>query len=188
MSDILRARRVLAGTGWRACGASGRQLEPSDLLELQELAIGDRHFAWERTEQTPDYYAKLLEFRISHYERYGFGVHGVWQAGHLVGQCGLQVLDASDDLVELVMFLGRAYRGQGLGACLGSHLIRGACEAGLTAVYGVVRPENEGGRGLMLKLGAKKVGHRHHFGEEADLFAIAIGGGGSNADMPCGSV
>ena len=58
----------------------------------------------ERIEQGEEYFNGLLQFRISHYKKYGFGVHGIWLNGELIGQFGLQVLN-EEDMVEVVLFL-----------------------------------------------------------------------------------
>src|SRR5690349_22961066 len=90
-TDVELARFALPASGWSACGVRGRPFVASDLDALSEIGRGDSDFVWERQVKGRGYFEGLLQFRLGHYWKFGFGVHGVWQDYRLVGQCGLQV-------------------------------------------------------------------------------------------------
>lgn len=174
MTNIERAKDVLPGSGWEGCGLIGRNLNAGDLAELTNLGGADPNFAWERSSQDSLYYHTLLNFRLDHYSRYGFGVQGLWRDNDFVGQFGLQVLDDAKDWVEFVVFLGRSWRNQGLGGCLSEHLLRRCLARGLTEIYGVVRVDNPEALALLTKMGGRSVGVIEHFGFEARVFSVDL--------------
>lgn len=182
-SDIERARDVLPGTGWSACGLHGREFVPGDLPDLVRLGQGDEFFAWERVPQAPKYFEGLLQFRLGHYWKYGFGVHGLWLGDALVGQFGLQVLSDEQDEVEFAIFLGKEYKHRGLGTCLTRFLVGRCRMSGLSAIYGVVRIDNPDGIALMDKLSGAVIGRKRHFGEIAEIFRIPLDKDAINADL-----
>ena len=170
------AIKVLDMDGWRACGLRGRPLELGDLEPLRSLGASDPEFAWERTQQPPEYFENLLRFRVAHYKTHGFGVHGLWLDGELVGQFGLQSLSVSEDQVEFAIFLGAQWRNRGLGSCLSRFLISRSVEAGMTTLWAVVRPDNPEGNRMVSGLAAEEMGTILHFGEIARLYRVRIGG------------
>lgn len=169
------ATRVLDAAGWSACGLVGRPFELEDLDALRSLGERDPEFAWERTQQSPEYFENLLNFRISHYATFGFGVHGLWHEGDLVGQFGLQSLSTSDDQVEFAIFLGARWRRKGLGSCLSRFLISRCTYAGMTELWAVVRPDNPEGSRMVVGLAAEEHRSIVHFGQVASLYRIRIG-------------
>lgn len=177
--NIALAREVLPADGWMSCGVQGRQLEQADLQVLASLGRDDPTFAWEREPRPHDYYAGLLQFRLGHYWRYGFGVHGIWQGASMVGQLGLQVLSEDNDQVEFVVFLGQGHKGRGLGTCLARYLAGRCAYVGMTELFGVVRVDNPEGLALMSKMGAQALDRVQHFGQEAQVFRINLKGEGS---------
>lgn len=176
-ANLELAKGVLLLEGWSCCGVRGRPLEVGDLPDLAALGRDDPTFAWERERQGDEYYAGLMQFRLGHYWRYGFGVHGVWQGTSMVGQVGLQVLSEEGDQVEFVVFLGQEYKSRGLGGCLTRYLVERCLQAGMTELFGVVRIDNPEGLGLMLKMGAQALERVTHFGQEAQVFRISLRGG-----------
>ncbi len=176
-SDLALAKLVLPVDGWSTCGVQGRPLEAADLASLTALGRDDPTFAWERERQSDNYYSGLMQFRLGHYWRYGFGVHGVWRGTSMVGQVGLQVLNEESDQVEFVVFLGQAYKGCGLGSCLTNYLIERCLSVGMTELFGVVRIDNPEGLRLMAKMGAQALDRVTHFGQEAQVFRIGLRGG-----------
>ena len=171
-SSIVAARNVLPGDGWTLGDIQGRYLTPADGDALASLGVGDDNFAWERLARPEDYYRKILQFRLDHYQQYGFGIHGIWRNGHLIGQCGLQVLNETRDQVELVIFLGRAYVRKGLGLRLTNHILSRCSAAGVKAIYGVVRPENKAALDLLRRVNASPIRTQVHFGNIATVFRI----------------
>jgi RimJ/RimL family protein N-acetyltransferase len=181
-SDISSARNVLPRSGWDVSGICGRPFTSSDLEALIALGTGDRFFAWERQYQTRDYFETLLRFRLSHYERYSFGVHGIWRKDQLIGQCGLQVLDEGQDQVEFAIFLGSAFTGQGLGELLSRYLIRRCVSCGMKSLFGVARADNMGATGLMRKIGGVALRTITHYNREAVVFKVDLA---NEKEGPC---
>ena len=172
--NIVAARNVLQSHGWCAAGVFGRQFSISDLRPLIELATGDPLFSWERELQDSEYFQSLLNLRLRHYQKYGFGVHGIWLEDRLVGQCGLQVLNEDLDRVEMVIFLGNAFTHRGLGSQLSRYLVLKCRECGMTALYGVARTDNPEAIALMVKLAAVRLEDIIHFRRKATVFALDL--------------
>lgn len=174
ITNVELARAVLPSDGWSQCAVEGRELQASDLSQLADLGMEDPTFAWERTRQRPEYYSGLLQFRLGHYWRYGFGVHGIWRESKMVGQVGLQVLSEDNDQVELVVFLGHEFKRRGLGTCLANYLTQRCAAVGMSDLFGVVRVDNPEGLALMYSLGAHALYQVTHFGHEAQVFRISL--------------
>ena len=174
-SNILAAKNVLPSSGWAFGDIQGRHFVVSDVDALAVLGAGDENFAWERIPQTENYYHRILKFRLDHYQQFGFGIHGLWLDGHLIGQCGLQVLNETRDQVELVIFLGKAHVRKGFGLRLSRHILSRCGSAGVKAVHGVVRPENQAALDLLRRLGARPIRTQVHFGYIATVFSIPLG-------------
>jgi pyoverdine/dityrosine biosynthesis protein Dit1/RimJ/RimL family protein N-acetyltransferase len=174
-SNIVAARSVLLVSGWSFEGIFGRQLVTEDAQALTVLGSGDENFAWEMVSRDEDYYRKILQFRLDHYQQYGFGVHGIWLGNQLIGQFGLQVLNETRDQVELVIFLGKAHVRRGLGQKLTEYLLSRCKATGLRTLYGVVRPENKAALRLLRRFNAKPSRTQVHFGYIATVFSIPIG-------------
>lgn len=174
--NISCAPLVLPREGWSFSGLWGRELSASDLHQFTALGSDDPLFAWERTQQPSSYFQHLLEFRLRHYSKYGFGVHGVWQGGVLVGQVGLQVFDEEKDQVEIAMFLGRSFIHKGLGTRLMSHVLRRCREVGMDRIFGVLRPENVEATSLVEKFSFTLIGPTRHFEEDALIYRLDLQG------------
>ncbi|GMV22070.1 MAG: hypothetical protein AMXMBFR57_20190 [Acidimicrobiia bacterium] len=174
-SNIAAARGVLPGGGWKCGEIEGRYLTADDGAALAALGVEDENFAWERLTRNHEYYQKILRFRLAHYQQYGFGVHGIWLRGDLIGQCGLQVLNETRDQVEFVVFLGKSHVRKGVGRRLTEHVLSRCRDAGLRTIYGVVRPENQAGVALLRRFNARPVKTQVHFGYPATVFSIPIG-------------
>jgi len=174
ISNIERARSVLDPNAWSACGVRGRELVSEDLEALVSLGEDDPLFVWEREPQPRRYFEGLLQFRLGHYWKYGFGVHGLWLDELLIGQCGLQVLNDEQDQVEFAVFLGRDHKHKGLGSCLARHLVAQCKVVGITELYGVVRPDNPEGTAMMRAIGAESIGEVQHFRQSANVFRLPL--------------
>ncbi|MHC8609902.1 GNAT family N-acetyltransferase (plasmid) [Paenarthrobacter ureafaciens] len=175
MRNIALAKMVFPEGAISACGVSGRPFSHNDLKALQSLGKNDTFFSWERTEKDDSYYANILNFRISHYEKYGFGVEGLWSNNQLIGQFGLQVLDEGLDRVEFAIFLGQDFRHSGLGSCLVDYLVTSCARVGLSEIYAVVRPDNPEGVGLLRRMKADDLGMVEHFQERARMYRVSVG-------------
>lgn len=172
--NISAAADVLPRSGWDVPPVHGRELRANDLRGLVQLGVGDSLFTWERELKGPSYFEQLLRFRISHYDRYGFGVHGVWHDTELIGQCGLQVLSPDADQVEFVIFLGQRYIRKGLGSSLAHFLVKRCRSVGMTTLYGVARPENTGALAILSLFEARPVGGIVHFNQNAVVYRIDL--------------
>lgn len=172
--DLDRARRAWGLEEWSDCGVSGRPLSTVDGERLTALGAADPTFVWERRTPAADYFAKLIEFRRWHYETYGFGVHAIEQGGSLIGQCGLQALDAAEDEVEFAIFLSASVRGSGLGRCLTNRIVEEARKAEMSRIFAVVRDDNPEGRRMVSALGGKRLSNIEHFGLSATKYRIDL--------------
>lgn len=177
MKDIDKAKLVLPNVDWSICGVRGRPFRESDLQDLQNLGFGDNFFAWERIAQGADYYTHLLRFRLSHYQKYGFGVQGLWCGNELIGQFGLQVLDFELDRVEFAVFLGERWKYRGLGTCLCTYLVSRCREVDMKRIFGAVRVDNPDGLALVERMNGVSVGLVEHFEQKAELFRIVVSKG-----------
>lgn len=168
------AKNVLKPDGWNIDNIFGREFNIYDLNEFIELGRGDENFAWERQEMSDEYYKTLLQFRISHYKKHGFGVHAVFINGHLIGQMGLQVLDEQKREIEYVIFLGKKYTKQGIGTKLLKYLFERCKEEGIETVYGVLRSDNDIAKHIVDKFGGKMLKTMAHYHQTGVLYEIRL--------------
>lgn len=172
--NIELAKGILNSEGWVYENIHGREFKLSDVDEFIKLGDDDISFSWERKLQSSTYYTSLLQFRISHYKKYGFGVHGIWVDGKLIGQFGIQVLDEDLDRVEVVIFLGKNYTKQGIGQKLLKHIVSLCQEKGLNEIYGVMRPENVAAIKLLKNNKWEKIGAVKHYNHEGILCKLKL--------------
>ncbi|MGN6396891.1 MAG: L-tyrosine/L-tryptophan isonitrile synthase family protein [Mucilaginibacter sp.] len=172
--NLLLAKNVLSDEGWVLDDVSGRPFLQSDLIEFIELGLNDENYTWERQLQTHNHFNSLFEFRLNHYKRHGFGVHGIWKGNKLIGQFGLQMLNIELDQVEFVVFLGKKHTHAGLGTKLLKYLIDRSLEAGLKEVFAVVRSDNPIGLKLISKFSATPIKTIKHFNQEGIVHQINL--------------
>lgn len=172
--NIEAAKNVLPLEGWSFENVIGREFSNSDIKDFIDLGMGDENFSWERKLQNENYFTGLFQFRLSHYKRYGFGIHGVWVDNKLVGQLGLQVAKEDLDEIECVIFLGKNYVHKGLGSKLFEYVIKRCREEGICELYGVVRPDNPEGLKLMKRFKGIKIKTIKHFNVEGILHRINL--------------
>lgn len=153
------------------------QIKPfciSDIDALENIGKNDPNFNWIRENQSSEYYEKLLNFRMEHYRKYGFGVYGIWINEELIGQVGLQVLDYELDQVEWVVFLGENYTGKGIGTILLNYLVGSCRKNGMDTLFSVVRPENTAGVAITKKFGGVTVSNIVHYEKNGIKFRINL--------------
>ena len=121
-----------------------------------------------------EYYRALLEFRINHYKKYGFGVHAIFKDGQLIGQMGLQVLDEKKQQLEYVIFLRKEYTKQGVGTKLLKYLFSKCKENGINTIYGVVRSGNKPAIRQIQELGGKEQKTVSHYKHSAILYKLKL--------------
>ena len=172
--NIEGAVNILCSQGWSIEDVSGREFKQSDLHDFIGLGLGDANFSWERILQNENYFTGLFQFRLSHYKKYGFGIHGIWIDNKLIGQFGLQVLNENLDEIEFVIFLGNEYAKKGIGSKLVKELIKICKEKGLTDLFGVVRPDNDAGLKLLKKIGGRQIKTVKHFNQEGIVHQITL--------------
>jgi len=174
--NIDKAKNILHSYGWSIPNSqiSGREFVTSDLQDFIGLGRDDEFFTWERKAQTDSYFESLLQFRISHYRKYSFGIHGIWENDRLIGQCGLQVRNEDSDEVEFVIFLGKEFTGKKYGSLLTDYVIKKCKEAGMDKLLGIVRADNEIGRSLMLKFGGQKEKTIKHYNHDGVVYSFNL--------------
>ncbi len=175
-SNIEAAKMVLSATGWTFEEIFGREFTIEDQQDFISLGLNDEHYTWERKIQNDRYFNGLFQFRISHYKKYGFGIHGIWLGENLIGQFGLQVINEELDEIELVIFLGKAYVKRGLGSKLIKFIINRCAELGISDLYGIVRPDNIPAINLLKNVNGKQIKTVKHFNQEGILYQINVKG------------
>ena len=168
------AKNVLKADGWNVDNIFGREFNIYDLNEFIALGHDDENFAWERQKMSDEYYKALLQFRIGHYKKYGFGVHAIFMDGHLIGQMGLQVLDVQKRQLEYVIFLGKNHTQKGIGTKLLKFLFEKCKDEGIEVIYGVIRSDNEISKHIVEKLGGKMVKTMAHYHQTGVLYEIKL--------------
>ena len=170
----LKAKKAFPLIKWRILDLKGCPFSEHDLLALQKLAFDDKNFSWERVIQEDNYFHELLKFRLAHYEKYGFGIHGIWLDDKLIGQCGLQVIEKEADEVEFVIFLGKDHIGKKYGSVLLNYLIGKCKREDMDYLYAIVRIDNDAGIALTKKFGGIRIAEMKHFNENAIKFKIDL--------------
>ena len=168
------AKHVLPSNGWIYDEFFGREFNIYDRDGFVELGKGDPYFNWERKLQSSEYYTSLLQFRIAHYKKYGFGVHAIFYKGKLIGQMGLQVLNEKHDEIEYVIFLGQNYVHKGLGRKLLDYLFARCREEGIKQIYGIIRSDNEAARNSIKKYKPKQIRTMSHYHQKGILYGIKL--------------
>ncbi len=111
---------------------------------------------------------------MSHYERFDFGIHGIWMNNKLIGQFGLQVLDEEKDEIEIVVFLGKKYRNKGIGQKLFKYLLDNCKASKMKVVYGVVRSDNPAAINLVSKFNTRRIRTIKHYNHPGILFKFEL--------------
>ena len=168
------AKKVLKNDGWNIDDIFGREFSIYDSTALYELGKNDPNFVWERACMSKEYYTTLLQFRISHYKKYGFGVHAIFKNGKLIGQMGLQVLDEQKKQLEFVIFLSKNYISKGIGTKLLSYLFQRCKEEGVDIIYGVIRNDNSAAKAITSKFGGTALKTMAHYHQTGILFEINL--------------
>lgn len=168
------AKNVLKADGWNADNIFGREFNIFDLTEFVDLGRNDENFAWEKKKMSEEYYNALIQFRISHYKKYGFGVHAIFMNNHLIGQMGLQVLNEQKNQLEYVIFLGKDYVQKGIGTKLLTYLFGRCKEEGLKTVFGVIHNDDVVSRHIVEKFGGKMINTVAHYHQSGVLYEIRL--------------
>ena len=114
----------------------------------------------------------------AHWERHGFGPLAVVEraSGRLVGEAGLQMLEAGPD-VELTYTLARAFWGRGYATeAARAVLAWGLDGLGLERIVAVAYPRNRASRHVIEKLGMTFVGRRVCYGADLVEYELSAAG------------
>ena len=181
----------LAAGDWRAERASARPPLLTERLELRRFAgrdlgplltiFGDPHVmrfvGAERRPLTGDGVRSLMRAADGHWSRHGFGLLAVVEreSGKVVGEAGLQVLEAGPD-VEVGYTLAHAHWGRGYATEAAQAVLRWAF-AGLRLerVVAVADPANGASLAVLDKLGMRRLGVRHCYGAQMAESALSLG-------------
>lgn len=168
------AKEVLNSDGWNYNDIFGRMFTIYDLPAFINLGKDDPNFTWARKKVSEEYYTTLLDFRLNHYKKYGFGVHALFQNNNLIGQLGIQVLDENSQQIEFVIFLGKKYVNKGLGTKLLGYLFERCRTAGIKKIYGVTRTENDPAQKLIRKYGGVAIKSVTHYEYPGILYELNL--------------
>jgi RimJ/RimL family protein N-acetyltransferase len=176
---------------WRAESAAARPPLLTPRLELRRfagrdlgpllVAFGDpavmRFVGSERRPLTGDALKVLMRTADGHWSQHGFGLLAVAEreGGRVVGEAGLQVLEAGPD-IELGYTLRHAAWGRGYATEAARAVLYWAF-AGLRLerVVAVADPANETSLHVLDKLGMRRLGVRHCYGAQMVEAALSLG-------------
>ena len=145
-----------------------RPLRPEDLAEHHARLGADPGVTWHGRARTLEESDAVLRHRVEHWRRHGFGLWAVRdrESGEFLGEAGLQHLEATGE-VEVGYYLARAAWGRGVATEAGEAALRhGFAALALERILAVVRPENEGSKRVLAKLGLRRRGFGDHYGVE----------------------
>lgn len=118
---------------------------------------------------------EILEFFITHWEKYGFGVWAVIykQTNQLIGHCGLNFLPNSPE-VEVLYRLDQLYWHQGIATEATKASLRyGFEEVKLNSIVAITAPEHLASRRVMEKAGLKYEKDAHFYNLDVVYYALA---------------
>jgi len=154
-----------------------RKFTPADLSELIRLRSDDEviKYLGGRKLQNPEAITKRMQFYISCYEKFGFGMCAlVWkETGEMFGWSGIQPLDGTAE-IEVGYGMTKEFWGKGIGyECAMAWLEYGFNTAGLERIVAVASPENTGSWRIMEKCGMRYEKTETHYGMECVFYQIS---------------
>jgi [ribosomal protein S5]-alanine N-acetyltransferase len=181
----------LAAADWRAESESARPPLATGRLELRRFASPDlgpllvvfgdpavmRFVGSERRPLSGEALRVLMRSADGHWSRHGFGLLAVVEreSGRVVGEAGLQVLEAGPD-IELGYTLAHAAWGRGYATEAARAVLQWAFSGlRLERVVAVVDPANEASLRVLDKLGMRRLGMRHCYGTQMVEAALSLG-------------
>ncbi len=117
---------------------------------------------------------KILENFGRHWDKYGYGVYGVFRKedGMLIGQCGLNKLQDTDD-IELLYAIDPGSWGNGYATESAAGVVSFARkQLNLPGLAALAYPENNGSSRVLDKLGFRYVEMQRHFGAELGYYRL----------------
>ena len=145
-----------------------RPFTPNDAPAMHQIMSGKDVLRYFPTTQPPpaERVPRIIERWLSHWQEYGYGLWAVelQSTNELLGRTGLQYIAETDE-VEIDFMLGRPYWGQGFATEAGQASLKfGFEELEVTAVIGIVHPENIASQHALEKLGLQFVEETEYFG------------------------
>jgi ribosomal-protein-alanine N-acetyltransferase len=142
-------------------------------LAAHHAALGsDGAVTWLREPRSVADSEAVLRRRVEHFEQHGFGMWVVELAdtGEFLGEAGLQHFEGTEE-VEVGYYLARATWGAGVATEAGRAAVaHGFDTLGLDHIVAVVRPENEGSKRVLAKLGLRF----DHLGDHYDVAGVEV--------------
>ena len=118
-------------------------------------------------------FTRMLDVVRDRWRDNGFGMWAVElkQTGVVIGHCGLQRLEAGDE-IEVFYLLDKPYWNQGIATEAARATLRFATQRDLRNVVAVAMPENGASQRVMAKAGMTHVGRANHYGFELVKYAM----------------
>ena len=150
----------------------------ADELESVYRLITDKNV----TKFFPDYYTVEKDYvltslprRIERWRKYGFGQLGVFDktTNQLIGYCGLQYLDNTDE-VEIYYGLHKKFWRKGLATEAAKSILRfGFEKLQLPRIVGATHPDNTDSQRVLMKLGMQRGANACFYELEAAYFFLS---------------
>ena len=129
--------------------------------------------AWKR-EDVASIFPRMVARRSEEWRSAGYGMWAVVlkKTGVVIGHCGLQRLEDSDE-IEVYYLLDKAHWNRGI-ATEATHAVLGfAAKLGLKNIVAVSMPENGASQRVMQKSGMTHVGRERHYGLELVKYELS---------------
>ncbi len=153
------------------------RLLPDHLAEVRRMHRDARVMAELGGVRTEEQTQEYLQRNLDHWERYGFGIWIMRNAGRdtIVGRACVRHLDLEGrPEVEIGYALYPEFWGQGLGTEIANKCVAiGRRELGLDSLVAITRPTNRGSRRVMEKAGMVYEGETLHAGETHVVYRTA---------------
>jgi len=122
--------------------------------------------AWKR-EDVASIFPRVVARRRDEWRDAGYGMWAVVlkQTGKVIGNCGLQRLEDTDE-IEVYYLLDKPHWNQGIATEATRAALRFAHERGLKNIVAVAMPENGASQRVMAKAGMSHIGRARHYGLE----------------------
>ena len=147
-----------------------RPFSQADAPAMHTIMNGEDVLLYFPGTQTPtqEQVQRMIDRLLTHWQEKGYGLWAVEhrETGVLLGRCGLQYLEETDE-VEVDFIIDRAFWGQGFATEAGLASMQfGFNDLGLSEIVGIVHPENIGSQRVLEKIGMQ-------FSEETEYFGMA---------------
>lgn len=121
----------------------------------------------------PEVVQRIMQRQGDHWLKYGYGWYALEDrhTGELVGWCGLNVLDETDE-IEIKYLLKKSHWGRGLATEAAARCVEDGFQLlNTNLIIGLVHPENIASRRVLEKLGMQYTERVHFWGLDLDRYA-----------------